>query len=100
MKIIFKMLFFAVLITAVSCNDLLQVNSTSFVNPEDNTYKNARDTAYQTFGILAKIQKLAEPTIILGELRADLMDVTENSNVWLRQISNHEVTEDNPYINV
>src|SRR5207245_2047245 len=34
-----------------------------------------------------------------NELRADMLDCTSNSDEYLRQLSTHTVTEDNPYAN-
>ena len=43
--------------------------------------------------------KLAKQYMLWNELRGDLMDITSNSDQYLRQISEHTVTVDNPYIN-
>jgi hypothetical protein len=50
-------------------------------------------------GIYGKFMGLAEQYVVLNELRADLLDVTTNSDENLRQISTHTVKENNPYAN-
>jgi starch-binding outer membrane protein, SusD/RagB family len=41
---------------------------------------------------------LAKTYTLFNELRADLMDITTNSDQYLRQLSEHAVSNDNPYI--
>lgn len=42
---------------------------------------------------------LAEKHVILNEMRADLMSTTRNSSPYLKELSQHNVSNDNPYIN-
>jgi hypothetical protein len=50
-------------------------------------------------GIYGKVMKLAKQYMLWNELRGDLMDITFNSDQYLRQLSEQNVTTDNPYIN-
>lgn len=56
-----------------------------------------QDTLYQVMGIIHRMQKLADRTVLLGELRADLVDVNANATLDLQQIGNNNVTVDNMY---
>ncbi|TWI85629.1 putative outer membrane starch-binding protein [Lacibacter cauensis] len=72
------------------------------IQPEDqldeaNAYQNVYDADAAVIGIYGKFMGLAEQYVVLNELRADLLDVTANSNEALRQINTHTVTENNPY---
>lgn len=60
-------------------------------------YQNLYDADAAVTGVYGKFMGLAEQYIVLNELRADLLDYTVNADKWLRQISNHSVSEDNPY---
>ncbi|MGC4232903.1 MAG: RagB/SusD family protein [Niabella sp.] len=60
-------------------------------------YQNVYDADAAVMGVYGKFMALADRYIILNELRADLLDYTQNADKWLRQISNHTVTADNPY---
>ena len=62
-----------------------------------NAYENVYDADAAVMGAYGKFMGLAEQYIVLNELRADLLDYTQNAGKWLRQISNHTVTTDNPY---
>ncbi len=68
-------------------------------NELDNSqaYENVYDADAAVMGVYGKFMGLADRYIILNELRADLLDYTQNADKWLRQISNHTVTPDNPY---
>lgn len=50
-------------------------------------------------GLYALQQDLAEQIIILGELRGDLLTITENADVDLVEIYNFNVSENNKYAN-
>lgn len=74
------------------------------IKPEDqldvsNAYQNVFDADAAVVGIYGKFMGLAEQYVVLNELRADLLDVTTNSDENLRQISTHTVKENNPYAN-
>lgn len=70
--------------------------------PEDKldesvVYNNLADADAAVLGIYGQVASLGDRYILLNELRADLVDVTINADPWLQQLSNHEVTADNPY---
>ena len=80
-----------------SCQDYLDVL------PEDKLvgeqmYRNVNDADAAVLGIYGKFMGLAEKYVILNEMRADLMTTTANSSPYLKQLSNHTETADNPYV--
>lgn len=85
-----------VLTANISCQKFLEVEPKDRLVLEQ-TYRNVFDADAAVFGVYGKFMNLAEQYVILNELRADLMTVTENSDPFLRQINNHDVTVDNPY---
>ena len=85
-----------VLLSNISCQKFLEVEPKDRLTIEQ-TYRNVFDADAAVFGVYGKFMNLAEQYVILNELRADLMTVTENSDPFLRQINNHNVTVDNPY---
>ena len=62
-------------------------------------YRNVYDADAAVMGIYGKFMSLADRYIILNELRGDLLEYTNNADEYLRQISTHTVTPDNPYAN-
>lgn len=84
-----------------SCSEMLQTDSDKILKENQNTLGSANDTVYSILGILSKVQKLADRYVILGELRGDLLDVTDNTDANLREISNlTQVSPSNPYLGV
>jgi tetratricopeptide (TPR) repeat protein len=81
----------------VSCDGLLNVNSERYVFEKDYGMKSTNDSLYAMFGVFSQMEKLADDYVLLGELRGDLMDVTANSNPWLKEINDFTVTSGNPY---
>lgn len=80
-----------------SCSDFLDTSSNSVLFAEDNTLNSPSDSLYTIVGIYSLVQKLSDRYILLGELRGDLMDVTVNSSIDLKAISNHSASTSNPY---
>ncbi len=80
------------------CSKILDVKPAT-VLAADQMYRNVYDANAAVMGIYGKFMSLSDRYIILNELRADLMDHTQNADEYLRQISNHTVTPDNPYAN-
>ena len=57
-----------------------------------------QDTVYQMMGIVQRMQKLADRTVLLGEIRADLVDVNNAvATTDLQQLYNNNVSADNVY---
>lgn len=88
----------ALLFSLGSCQDFLDVQ------PEDKllgdqVYRNVYDADAAVIGIYGKFMRLAEKYVILNEMRADLMTTTANSSPYLKQLSSHTETADNPYVN-
>ncbi|MBL7739934.1 MAG: RagB/SusD family protein [Chitinophagaceae bacterium] len=95
---VFKLALAAVLITSVmGCKKIFDIK------PEDQldvsqAYQNVYDADAAVVGIYGKFMKLADRYIILNELRGDLLDVTNNADEYLRQVSTHTVAANNPYV--
>ncbi|WP_437920495.1 RagB/SusD family nutrient uptake outer membrane protein [Sphingobacterium sp. LRF_L2] len=79
-----------------SCKKMLDVLPEDRLD-QSQVYNTVADADAVVLGIYGQFAALGDKYILLNELRADLMDVTANANPYLQQISNHEVTSDNPY---
>lgn len=99
MKKMHKILFGLILSIMVlsGCDLILKVDSDRLVLPADHQLNSPNDTIYSMIGIFSQLEKLMDRYVLLGELRGDLMDVTEYANPNLREIYNFEISEDNPY---
>jgi len=82
---------------AVSCEDFFDQESDHVMFVENQRLDNATDTIYSVTGILRKLQALADRTILLGEARADLVDVTDATSSDLRDVALFRVGDDNQY---
>lgn len=81
-----------------SCKKLLDVQPENVLDREQ-TYRNVFDADAAVLGVYSKFMQLAKPYVLLNELRADLMSPTTNADFYLQQLSNHTVSQDNPYVN-
>lgn len=81
-----------------SCSDYLDVQPEDKL-VEEQMYRNIYDADAAVIGVYGKFMALAEKNVILNEMRADLMTTTRNSSPFLKEISEHNVSPNNPYAN-
>lgn len=87
------------LFTFTSCEDMLETESDLYINADGGNLTDPTDTIYSMVGILNKLQPLADRTVLLGEVRADLVDLTPYASTDLQQLASFTVTDDNAYNN-
>ncbi|MGC3978590.1 MAG: hypothetical protein QM751_10390 [Paludibacteraceae bacterium] len=85
------LILFGIMVFAFSCDDLLSTDTNRYMSVDDNLLNSPNDTVYSVLGILNKAQQLADRYVLVGELRADLLDVTENTDNDLRDLNNFSV---------
>ena len=100
MKLLTKKILLAgcILASFVSCRKVLDVNPGTEL-ASSQMYRNVFDANAAVMGIYGKFMNLSDRYILLNELRADLMEYTDNADLNLRQLSTHTVTESNPLAN-
>ncbi len=82
-----------------SCKDAFDIQPENVLS-EEQEYNDVNDADAVILGIYGKLVNISKQYVILNGLRGDLMDVTQNSDKYLRAINRHEVTsEANPYTN-
>ena len=81
-----------------SCSDVFETESSSVLFEEDNKMDTPNDSLYSVMGILSQFQRIGERSLLLGELRGDLMDVTSDASLDLQEIAGFKVSEDNSYL--
>ena len=96
--IISGLIILTVIVT--SCDKILDADSEQVMFPEKHKIDSPNDSIYSMVGIFTQLQKLADRYVLLGELRGDLMDITGNAGIELREINDFEITADNPYNSV
>jgi len=80
-----------------SCDDFFDQESNDVLYAEKDHLGNAVDTIYSVTGILNKLQALADRTILLGEVRGDLVDLTNVASNDLRELATFSVSDENMY---
>lgn len=81
----------------VSCEDMLTQDSDNVIYADNEHLIDATDTIYSVTGIINKLQNIADRTVLLGELRGDLVDVTSATSSDLRDIALFNVRDSNIY---
>ncbi len=80
-----------------SCADMLDTTSELVEFEEDNTLNHPTDSVYSVMGIINKIQTIADRTVLLGEVRSDLMSVTDAATTDLKRLAAFDFSEPNKY---
>jgi hypothetical protein len=62
-------------------------------------FNTANDADNAILAIYGKMMELADRLIVLGELRADLLEITQNASFDMAAISKHQAAPDNEYCN-
>ena len=65
-----------------ACSDFFNQESEHVIFTDNEHLNNATDTIYSVTGILTKLQALADRTVLLGEARGDLVDITNVTNMF------------------
>ena len=84
-------------LSLTSCQKFYDVESSHLIEADKNHLVDANDTIYSVTGILNKLQAIADRTILLGELRGDLVNINKHTSSDLRDIANFQIGEDNKY---
>lgn len=69
---------------------MLDTDSESVVLEDRNTLNHTYDTVYSLLGIFQRMQAIADRTVVLGEIRGDLVKVTDNVSEDLRDLYNFD----------
>lgn len=83
--------------TMSGCSEMLETDSGRIAFEKDNQLKNTNELFYTISGILSEVQKVGDRYVLFGELRGDLMTVSENASVSLKEINGFQTTSDNAY---
>lgn len=88
---------FSVLIFTTSCSDFFEQESKEVIYSDKDHLYSSVDTVFSVVGILDKLQAIADRTNLLGEVRADLVDITDVTPSDLRDLAQFNVGDDNIY---
>ena len=80
-----------------SCESLLEVSPEEVLLSDDYLGADELDARSALFGVISQMQDVAEQYVVLGEMRADLVDVSPEATEEIRQINNHNVSPDNSF---
>lgn len=81
----------AVMLAGVtSCEDMLRVDSKVVMYDYQNTLNHATDTVYSVMGIVKQLQKIADRCVVLGELRGDLVTISDHASDDLRDVYKYD----------
>ena len=97
-KIIFNLAVLSCVWVGSSCKEVFDLDPEEALTSQQ-MYRDIFDADAAIIGLYGKFSTLAKQYVVLNELRADLLDVTDNADVALREINNHNVTESNAYAN-
>jgi starch-binding outer membrane protein, SusD/RagB family len=96
-----KYLLLSLLVSAfvfTGCDALLDADSERYTFEEEFRMSSAHDTLYSMIGVFSQLQQLGDRYVLLGELRGELMETTDNASRYLKEINDFSFSDENPYI--
>jgi hypothetical protein len=76
---------------------MLETDSDFVMYEKDNTLSDPTDSVYSVLGIINQMQKIADRTVLLGEVRADLVTPTEAASADLKRLAAWDFSQENKY---
>lgn len=73
-------------LSCMSCGKMLEMDSEMVEFASDNKLDTPEDTLYSVMGIIRQMQVVADRTMLLGELRGDLMQLTPEASTDLQKV--------------
>ena len=80
-----------------SCSDFFEQESENVIYTDKNSLNHWSDTVSSVMGIFNKMQVIADRTILLGEVRGDLVTLTNDASADLRELASFTIDDDNAY---
>lgn len=97
-KIFLATIGVGMMLTLDSCDKMMDIQSSTVEFESDNQLNSANDSVYSMLGILKSMQLVADQTVLLGELRGDLVNVNSYTNSELQAVANSTASSDNSYL--
>lgn len=70
-----------------SCQKMLETQSTIVTFEQNHKIGSASDSVYSVLGIISKMQAIADQTVLMGEVRGDLVGLTDTASVDLKNMA-------------
>lgn len=80
-----------------SCSDMLDTDSDLVMFQEDHKLHNVTDSVYSVMGIISKLQVIGDRTLLLGDVRSDLVVPTVSASVDIKSLAYFEYNDNNKY---
>lgn len=80
-----------------SCADMLDTESELVQFAEDNKLNAPEDSLFSVMGIIRQMQIVADRTVLLGEVRGDLVAPTDKATKDIKNLAAFDFSEDNKY---
>ncbi len=80
-----------------SCADMLDTESELVQFADDNKINAPEDSIFSVMGIIRQMQIVADRTVLLGELRGDLVVTNDNATKDIKNLAAFNFSEDNKY---
>jgi hypothetical protein len=70
-----------------SCQDFFELESEQVLFVDDLKLNTVNDTVYSVIGIINRLQQVADKTVLLGEIRSDLISLTDKADLELQALA-------------
>jgi len=80
-----------------SCQDFFELESEQVLFVDDLKLNTVNDTVYSVIGIINRLQQVADKTVLLGEIRSDLISLTDKADLELQALATFTAGTNNLY---
>ena len=92
----YTVVFFVLLLSFTACESFLEPDGGIIID-ESKLFKEWNDFRAASMGLYSLQQELVEQLVVLGELRGDLLEITENACNDLREVHEFNISRNNKY---
>lgn len=85
------------MVSFTGCQNMFDLDSEQVLFADDNELDSPNDTVYSVIGIINRMQRIADKTVLIGELRGDLVTLTASANLELQALANFTAGVNNIY---
>jgi hypothetical protein len=87
----------AIAITGISCqDDFFTEQAGNRITPEQH-FQSQKDLYISIYGTYIPLQQALPKLLLIDGLRSDMMDITPNSDAYMKAINNQDISAGNPY---
>ncbi len=80
-----------------SCQSMFEFDSNQVLFADENALNSPSDSVFSVIGVIGQMQKIADRSMLLGEIRGDLVTLNQSATLDLQALANFTAGTNNKY---